>query len=95
MKRIFHPIRKQVYGIHDPKRLARLVQNRVWISVLNFHQFRYHLNDTLNPALQITGGGENAQHFLLHFNITSLLEKCPLQLHTSRVAFKRFLDFFQ
>ena len=41
LSKLIRPTPKLVYGIHDPKGLAILIQLRVGLSKLNYHKYRY------------------------------------------------------
>ena len=66
ISRIIRTTQEQVYGIHNPKRLATLTQLRVGLSELNYHKFRHNFNTTINPLCPISDGVEDMEHFLLH-----------------------------
>ena len=65
ISRIIRTTPKQVYGIHNPKRLATLIQLRVGQSEPNYHKFRYNFNTIINPLCPINDGVEDTEHFLL------------------------------
>ena len=68
ISRIICTTPKQVYGVHNPKRLATLTQLRVGLSELNYHKFRHNFNTTINPLCPINDGVEDTEHFMLHFH---------------------------
>ena len=66
ISRIIRTTPKQVYGIHNPKRLATLTQLHVGLSELNYRKFMHNVNTTINPLCPINEGVEDTEHFLLH-----------------------------
>ena len=62
---LIRPPAKPIYGVHDPKGLAILMQLRVGLSKLNLHKFRHNFKDTLDPMCSIHDGIEDTEHFLL------------------------------
>ena len=57
------PSAKSVFGIHDPIGLSYLLQLRVGLSKLNFHKFKHHFRDTVNPMCPTNDGIEDTEHF--------------------------------
>ena len=54
-----------VFGIHNPKGLSYLTQLRVGLIKLNFHKFKHHFRDPVNPLCPTSDGIEDREHFLL------------------------------
>ena len=72
ISRIICTTPKQVYGIHNHKRLETLTQLRVGLSELNYYKFRHNFNTTINSLCPINGGAEDMEHSLLHCHFYQL-----------------------
>ena len=69
MLKTLRPVKRDIFGIHDPVGTKMLFQLRVGLSVLRQHKFKHKFRDTPNDKCLCNRGIESTCHFLL---------ECPL-----------------
>ena len=61
---LIRPMKKNIFGIHDPAGLRYLLQLRVGLSLLRHHKKRHNFNDTPSDKCLCNHGIEDTNHFL-------------------------------
>ena len=63
---LIRPVRKAVFGIHDPMHIRHIFQLRVGLSHLRSHKKHHNFVDTPTDKCLCKQGVEDTRHFLLH-----------------------------
>ena len=66
--KIFRPIKREVFGIHDHEGVKRLYQLRLGLSPLKKHKKSHNFIDTPNDLCECRQHSETTQHYLLQCN---------------------------
>ena len=67
--KIYRPVKKSIFGIHNPHGTRYIYQLRVGLSGLKSHKKSHNVSDKPDDNCSFSTGSENLNHFLL---------KCPL-----------------
>ena len=77
--KLYRPVKKSLFNIHDPYGIKWIFQLRVGLSPLKSHKMNHNFKDTLNDTCQCKRSGETSHHFFLH---------CSLYIDQRRALFQ-------
>ena len=64
--KLIRPLKKDIFGLHDPIGVKRLFQLRVGLSPLKYHKMKHNFRDTLSDICDCRDESETLKHYLLH-----------------------------
>ena len=64
--KIYRPVKKSLFNIHDPTGIKWIFQLRVGLSPLKSHKMNHNFQDTPNELCPCSTSAETSTHFLLH-----------------------------
>ena len=64
--KLYRPVKKSLFNIHDPNGIKWIFQLRVGLSSLKSHKMNHNFQDTPNDTCNCSLNAETSHHFLLH-----------------------------
>ena len=77
--KIYRPVKKSLFNIHDPNGIKRIFQLRVGLSPLKSHKNSHNFQDTPDDTCRCTLSAETSQHYFLH---------CPDFIYHRQILFQ-------
>ena len=77
--KIYRPVKKSLFNIHDPNGIKWIFQLRVGLSPLKSHKNAHNFQDTPDDTCRCSLSAETSQHYFLH---------CPDFIYHRQILFQ-------